>query len=258
MGILNVTPDSFYDGGNYFSVDKAIEYGEKLEAQGADIIDIGGESTRPGSEAVSEEEELKRVIPVLKELSKKINIPISIDTQKSKVAKEALESGASIVNDISALRYDPKMADVVKYYDVPVVLMHMKGSPKNMQESPKYKNVVSEVKEFFVERIEYAKTKGVKEENIILDPGVCFGKTLSHNLEIIKGLKIFKSLGRPLMVGLSRKSFIGKILGDSDIDRIWGTAAGIAISVVNGADIVRVHDVCEMKQVVKVAEAIKI
>lgn len=257
MGVLNVTPDSFYDGGKYFSIDEAVSYGEKLVSQGADIIDIGGESTKPGSESVSEEEELRRVIPVLERLSKKVKVPVSIDTQKSKVAKEALELGASIVNDVSAFRYDSKMADVVKHYDVPVVLMHMKGAPKNMQESPEYRDVVSEIKDFFIERIEYAKSKGIREENIILDPGIGFGKTLAHNLEIIRELKSFRDLGKPILVGLSRKSFIGKVLDSVDEDRVWGTAAGVAISVMNGADIVRVHDVYEMKQVARVAEAIK-
>jgi dihydropteroate synthase len=257
MGILNVTPDSFYDGGKYFSIENAIGHGEKIVKQGADIIDIGGESTRPGSEPVSESEEIKRVIPVIEKLSKKVSVPISIDTQKSKVARAALDAGASIVNDISAFRNDPLMCEVVKEYDVSVILMHMKGTPKDMQEKPEYEDVISEIKEFFKERIEFARKKGIKEENIVLDPGIGFGKSLEHNIRIIKELAQFKDFGMPILIGPSRKSFIGKILGCMDEDRIWGTAASVAISVLNGADIVRVHDVSEMKQVVKIAETMK-
>lgn len=241
MGILNVTPDSFYDGGRYFSVDEAIRYAEKMIGEGADIIDIGGESTRPGSLPVSLEEELKRVIPVIERL--KTDIPISIDTQKAEAARQALESGASIVNDVSAMRNDPRMIDVVKKYNVPVVIMHMKGTPSDMQVNPYYYDVVSEIKEFFKERM-------LLYKNIILDPGIGFGKRVEDNLEILRRLGEFKELGLPVLVGPSRKSFIG------NIDRLWGTAGAVAVSVMNGADIVRVHDIAEMRQVVEIVERV--
>lgn len=242
MGILNVTPDSFYDGGRYLSVEDAVRHAEELVQEGADIIDIGGESTRPGSEPVSLEDELRRVIPVIKKLVSRIKIPISIDTQKAQVARQALEIGAHIINDISALRADPEMVNVAKKYDVPVVLVHMKGTPKDMQENPCYDDVISEIKEFFRERIQRS---GIRKENIILDPGIGFGKRLEDNLEIIKRLGEFKELGFPILIGPSRKSFIG---GKSS-ERIWGTAGAVAVGVLNGADIIRVHDVSEMKQV---------
>lgn len=257
MAILNVTQDSFYDGGKYLLLDDAVRYAEQLVKEGADIIDIGGESTRPGSEPVSLDEEIKRVIPVIEKLAESVDIPISIDTQKAEVARQALEFGASMVNDVSAMRTDPEMVSVVKGYDVPIVLMHMKGNPKDMQENPYYSDVISELKGFFKERINWAKANGVKEENIILDPGIGFGKLLEHNLEILRRLCEFKELGRPVLVGPSRKSFIGKILDKTPDERIWGTAGALAVAVMKGADIVRVHDVREMRDVANIVNRIR-
>lgn len=256
MGILNVTPDSFYDGGKYFSFVNAVRHAEELVNEGADIIDVGGESTRPGAESVSPDEELKRVIPVIRKLADRIDVPISIDTQKSKVAKEALESGARMVNDISALRTDPEMAGIVKEYNVPVVLMHMKGTQRDMQVNPEYTDVIGEIKAFFRERIEWAKANGIREENIIIDPGIGFGKTLEHNLEILRRLKEFKEFGMPVLIGPSRKSFIGRILDKTEEERIWGTAGAVSAGILNGADMVRVHDVSEIRDVVNVTDRI--
>ncbi|MBM3253014.1 MAG: dihydropteroate synthase [Candidatus Omnitrophica bacterium] len=256
MGILNVTPDSFSDGGLYFREKDAINRALQLEEEGADIIDIGGESTRPYSKPVKINEELKRVIPVIRKLVKKIKIPISIDTYKSEVARCALEEGASLVNDISALRQDKRLVEVVKKYNVPVVLMHMKGSPQNMQDNPRYKDVVSEVINFLRKRIEYLKTNGIKEDNIIIDPGVGFGKTKAHNLEILNRLDEFKALERPILIGTSRKSFIRKVLNLEVDERVFGTAATVAVSIMKGAHIVRVHDVKAMRQVSILTDAI--
>jgi dihydropteroate synthase len=256
MGILNLTPDSFSGDGIYENVEFATEVAEEMWENGADIIDIGGESTRPGAEPVTLEEELKRVIPVIKNLRKKIKIPISIDTYKAKVAEEAILQGANIVNDISGLGFDPGMKEVVSKYKIPVVIMHIKGTPKNMQLNPEYKDVVKEIIEYFKNRIELAKSCGIEEEKIIIDPGIGFGKTLEHNLEILRRLSEFKILNKPILVGTSRKSFIGKILNLPENERLEGTAATVAISIANGADIVRVHDVKEMKRVAKITDAI--
>lgn len=258
MGILNVTPDSFYDGGKYTRVDAAVRRGIELLEEGADIIDIGGESTRPGAEPVSEEEELRRVIPVIEELSKRVKIPISIDTYKSKVAEEAINAGASIINDISGLRFDRRMPEVAAKYGVPVVLMHIKGTPKVMQQSPHYRYLIPEIIEYLRESIVIAKEAGIDEELLIIDPGIGFGKLPEHNLEIIKNLKEFTKLGKPILIGVSRKSFIGKVLNDAPPEeRLEGTMAAVAISVLNGANIVRVHDVAAISKVVKIADAIK-
>ncbi|MBE0425147.1 MAG: dihydropteroate synthase [Nitrospirae bacterium] len=258
MGILNVTPDSFADGGLYFDKSSAIERAYQLVEDGADIIDIGGESTRPGSESVSIEEELNRTIPVIVSLAKKINVPISIDTYKSEVAKTALDAGASMVNDVSGLRFDPLMASIVSRYEVPVVIMHIKGKPKDMQQNPVYEALIPEILDYLRSCIKSAMESGIPEDKIIIDPGIGFGKTFEHNLEIINNLREFTSLGKPLLIGPSRKAFIGKILGDVPAgERLEGTAAAVAISVMNGANIVRVHDVREMVKVVKVADAIK-
>jgi dihydropteroate synthase len=258
MGVLNVTPDSFSDGGLFFSEKKAIEHALRLIEDGADIIDIGGESTRPGSEPVSVEEEIRRTIPVIKAISREIKVPISIDTYKSEVAKHALDAGASIVNDISGLRFDPEMPKVVSEYKVPVIIMHIKGRPKDMQQNPVYEALIPEIMDYLRISIRLANKFGIPDDKIIIDPGIGFGKTFEHNLEIIKNLKEFTLLGKPIAVGVSRKAFIGKILGDvPPSERLEGTAAAVAISIFNGANIVRVHDVKEMARVAKVADAIK-
>lgn len=258
MGILNVTPDSFTDGGKFFDRDSAIEHGLKIAEDGADIIDIGGESTRPGSESVAVEEEIRRTIPVIEALSGRVSAAISIDTYKSAVARRALDAGASIVNDISGLRFDPDMPKVVAEYNVPVVIMHIKGTPKNMQVNPVYEALIPEIMDYLRTGIRLALNYGVKEDRIIIDPGIGFGKTFEHNLEILKNLHEFTLLGKPILVGPSRKAFLGKILDDAPAsDRMEGTAAAVAISIVNGASIVRVHDVKEMARVARVADAIK-
>ncbi len=258
MGVLNVTPDSFSDGGLFFSEKKAIEHVLRLVDEGADIIDIGGESTRPGSEPVSVEEEIRRTIPVIKAISREIKVPISIDTYKSEVAKHALDAGASIVNDISGLRFDPDMPKVVSEYKVPVIIMHIKGRPKDMQQNPQYEALIPEIMDYLRISIRLAAKFGIPDDKIIIDPGIGFGKTFEHNLEIIKNLKEFTLLGKPVAVGVSRKAFIGKILGDvPPSERLEGTASAVAISIFNGANIIRVHDVKEMAKVAKVADAIK-
>ncbi|MFH1479601.1 MAG: dihydropteroate synthase [Candidatus Omnitrophota bacterium] len=256
MGVLNITPDSFSGDGIYKKIGHALEKGELLVKEGADIIDVGGESTRPGSKAVSLEEEIERVIPVIEGLKKKVDVPISIDTKKSEVARLALEKGASIVNDITGLEGDSDMARIVASFGAKVVIMHIKGEPSTMQLDPMYDNLIEEIIAKLQELSDRAQASGIKKENIIIDPGIGFGKTLEHNLEILNGLSRFKVLGYPVMVGVSRKSFIGHILEKSPEDRIFGTASSIAIAINNGADIIRVHDVREMAEVAKVADAI--
>ena len=255
MGILNVTPDSFSDGGRYLDTERAIAHGQKLEEEGADFIDIGGESTRPGSESVTIEEEIRRVIPVIDALAKKIHIPISIDTCKSEVADAALQAGAALVNDISAMTFDVKMASVAVKNQASVVLMHMQGTPKTMQLNPSYRNVTEDVKQYLLERVEAAVNAGINQ--IIIDPGVGFGKKFEHNLQLLKELYLLTSLGRPLLVGVSRKSFLGAILNVPPDDRIEGTAAAVTASIMNGANIIRVHDVKEMKRVALVSDTLK-
>jgi dihydropteroate synthase len=255
MGILNRTPDSFSDGGRFLDEDDALRRIEEMVEEGADIIDIGGESTRPGAIAVDIDEELRRVIPVIKKATSLVDAPISIDTQKSEVAEAALKAGASIVNDISALRGDERMRYVVSKYDVPVVLMHMKGSPRTMQDNPEYRDVISDIISFLYESVGIAKEAGISEDKLIVDPGIGFGKTTEHNLSILKNLDRFKELGRPLLIGVSRKSFIGGVLNLDTDDRLMGTAASVAISVIKGADIVRVHDVGKMREVVRLLDA---
>jgi dihydropteroate synthase len=258
MGILNVTPDSFADGGIYFDKSSAIERAYQIVEEGADIIDIGGESTRPGSEPISIKEELKRTIPVIEAISEKIKVPISIDTYKSEVAKAALDAGASMVNDISGLRFDLKMPGIASDYKVPVVIMHIKGKPQDMQQNPVYEALIPEIIDYIRMGIIMATRAGVSEDKIIIDPGIGFGKTFDHNLEIINNLHEFTFLEKPILVGPSRKAFIGKILGDTPAtERLEGTAAAVAISIVQGANIVRVHDVKEMLKVAKVSDAIK-
>ena len=254
MGILNVTPDSFSDGKLFFSQNKAIEHARQMVNGGADIIDIGGESSRPGSERVSEEEELRRVAPIIKKLSKDINVPISIDTYKPKVAEECIKLGANIINDINGLR-NPGMINIAAKYKVPVIIMHMKGNPKTMQKNPIYEDVAKEIKEFLRQQIKKAKKAGVKD--IIIDPGIGFGKTTEHNLKILKNLSEFKELKCPILMGPSRKSFIGNITGLPADQRLEGTIAAISIAIMNGANIVRVHDVKECKRAAMVADAIR-
>ncbi len=257
MGILNVTPDSFSDGGLYFSEKKAIEHALRLVKEGADIIDVGGESTRPGSEPVSLEEEIRRTIPVISALSKEIRVPISIDTYKAEVARRALDAGATMVNDISGLRFDPDMPAVVAEYGVPVVIMHIKGRPKDMQQNPVYEALIPEIMDYLRISIRLAIKFGIKEDMIIIDPGIGFGKTFEHNLEIINNLKEFTLLEKPVAVGVSRKAFIGRILGDlPPQERLEGTAAAVAIAIYNGANIVRVHDVKEIVRVARVVDSI--
>lgn len=256
MGILNITPDSFYDGGEYYSASQAEKRARKIEEEGADIIDIGGVSTRPGSNAPSVEEEIERVIPIIKNIVKKINIPISIDTYRSEVAKRALDLGVSIVNDVTALRSDEKMVEVVAKYKVPLILMHMKGKPLTMQENPYYENVINEIHLFLKERIDFATSRGVKGENILIDPGIGFGKRLADNLTIIRELKKFRSLDKPIVLGVSRKSFIGETLDLPVGKRLLGTAASVTAAVMNGVNILRVHDIAEMAQVIKMTDAI--
>jgi len=265
MGILNVTPDSFSDGGNFFSTTAAFAHGKKLVEDGADIIDVGGESSRPFSEAVSVEEECRRVLPVIKKLAKHISIPISIDTTKSEVARQAILAGASIINDISALRTDNKMAAVAAEYRVPVILMHMKGTPETMQLKPFYNDIISEIKEFFENAIIMAEKNGISRSKIIIDPGIGFGKTVEHNLLLINHLHEFTSLDTPILIGPSRKSFITNILfnnpaGDikNDMPALeTGTQAAVAAAVLHGANIVRVHDVAGTYKTIKIVDAIK-
>jgi dihydropteroate synthase len=256
MGILNITPDSFSDGGKFFDLEKAVLRGKEMEKEGADIIDIGGESTRPGSDPISLEEELKRVIPVIESLSKEVSIPISIDTYKSEVAFEALRAGAEMVNDISALRFDPKMKEVVAKFDVPIVLMHIKGTPKNMQQKPIYADLFGEIISYLDESIKMAVQSGVSEDKIIIDPGIGFGKKLEHNLKILKELDKFKVLEKPILVGVSRKSFIGQLTNAEVNDRLEGSLSALTVAILEGANIVRVHDVIESVRAAKVVDAI--
>ena len=256
MGILNLTPDSFSGDGIYGDADRAVEEAERIVEEGADIIDVGGESTRPGSLPVTEEEETKRVLSVVEKLAKKIKIPISIDTRKAEVARRAMDRGASIINDITGLDSDAEMRDVARQYNAMVVIMHMKGMPLTMQQDPTYDCVISEITERLRHLIEMAEQSGIKKENIIVDPGIGFGKTLDHNLQILNNLANLKILARPILIGPSRKSFIGHILGVEPKERIFGTLAAVVIAIRNGADIVRVHDVKEAKQAAEVTDAI--
>jgi dihydropteroate synthase len=257
MGVLNATPDSFSDGGLYADVEEALAHAREMAAAGADIIDIGGESTRPGSRPVPEEEELRRVIPLIERLSAELSVPLSVDTYKSTVARKALEAGASVVNDISGLRFSPDMAKVAADYGAAVVIMHIKGTPRDMQQDPAYTDVVAEVMEYLSEGIEIAVRAGVERENILIDPGIGFGKTLEHNLTLLNRLDEFRALGRPVLLGTSRKKFIGTVLGIPAPDqRVDGTAATIALGIERGARVVRVHDVARMAQVARMTDAI--
>ncbi len=255
MGVLNVTPDSFSDGGLYLDPEAAIEHGLELVAAGAEILDVGGESTRPGAVEVSAEEELARIGPVVDELAGS-GATVSIDTSKLAVAEAALDAGAEIVNDVTALRADSGIGGLCAERGAGLVLMHMRGTPRTMQESPVYDDVVEDVKAFLAEQMEVAVSAGVDEERIWLDPGVGFGKTLEHNLELLRRLDELRSLGRPLLVGTSRKSFIGKIDGSESSERLGGTIASSVLAAVEGADILRVHNVAEVGQAMRVAAAI--
>lgn len=258
MGIVNVTPDSFSDGGKFFLPEVAISHASKLITQGADIIDIGGESTRPGAEQVSESEELKRVIPVIEKIrTDNPTILISIDTTKASVAKHAIEAGADIINDVSGFSFDNNMIGIVESFNIPVVIMHMKDNPQNMQLNPKYKDIVNEILDFFKMKIKIAIQSGINRSMIILDPGIGFGKTVEHNFELLSRLNEFNVLELPIMIGPSRKSFIGITLDLPPEDRVEGTAAAVSAGVMNGASIVRVHDVKSMKRVVRIIEKVK-
>ena len=257
MGILNVTPDSFSDGGRYMERERAIEHAREMVAQGADIIDVGGESTRPGAHPVSLKEEVDRVVPVVEALSRKLEVPISVDTYKAPVAKMALERGAIMVNDISGLRFSPHMIDVVAQYRPWVVVMHMKGTPRDMQEAPWYEDVIGEVEGFFEERLRYLESHGISREKVILDPGIGFGKRLEDNLSLLRNIDRFLHLGCPIMVGPSRKSFIGTVLDLPVEERLEGTLAAVSIAVFQGAQIVRVHDVQPPRRVVDLAWAMR-
>jgi dihydropteroate synthase len=256
MGILNVTPDSFSDGGRYFDCSSAVERAREMVAEGADIIDVGGLSTRPGSEPVTVDEEIRRTVPVIEAISDKIQVPLSIDTYRAEVARRALAAGAAMINDISGLRFDPEMPLVAAEADVPVIVMHIKGTPRDMQKDPVYEALMLEVMDYLRESIIVAEGAGV--DKIIIDPGIGFGKTFDHNLQIIGNLHEFTLMGMPVLIGPSRKAFIGAILdGAPAYERMEGTAAAVTASILAGANIVRVHDVREMSRVVRVADAIK-
>lgn len=256
MGILNVTPDSFYDGGYYFDKDKAYARVESMVSEGADIIDVGGMSTRPGSLPVNAEEEIERVIPVIEHIKKNYDILISADTYRSEVAGKAIDAGANMINDISGLSMDKNMKEVIAASGVSAVIMHIKGTPENMQENPEYKNVIDEIYDYLEDRTGMAVASGIEPEKIIIDPGIGFGKTLEHNLEIINKISEFKALGYPVMIGASRKSFIGGIIGLPAGERLEGSLAAAVYSVINGINVLRVHDVKETLRAVSVAKSI--
>jgi dihydropteroate synthase len=256
MGILNLTPDSFLDGGSFKSIDEALKHAEKLVIEGADIIDIGGESTRPGAPPVSEDEELKRIMPVLERVIKELSVPLSVDTWKSKVAYEALTSGAEIINDISGLTFDHRLASVIANANAGVVLMHTRGTPSEMQNSTDYSDIIDEISSFLTKSIKLAEKSGITSEQIVLDPGIGFGKSTLGNVEIIKRLHELKKFNRPLLIGSSRKSFIGHTLKRNPDERLFGTAATLAVSMVNGASIFRVHDVKAMRDIVDMTAAL--
>ena len=257
MGVLNVTPDSFSDGGIFFDKEKAIARGLKMVEEGADFIDIGGESTRPGSKPLGLDEELRRVIPVIEFLAKEMDVPISIDTYKSAVAKKAIDAGAQIINDISGLHLDPSLSQVAAKEDVPLVLMHIRGNPETMQKNIHYESLFSEIIQYLKDSIQRAESAGIDPKQIIIDPGIGFGKTMEDNLLILKNLQEFKILGKPLLLGTSRKSFIGKILNADVTERLEGTLSTIVVGVLNGAHIIRCHDVLQAKRAIAIADAVR-
>ncbi|WP_251860170.1 dihydropteroate synthase [Clostridium sp. Marseille-Q2269] len=258
MGIINCTPDSFYEGSRKNSIEDALKTAEKMLKEGVEILDIGGESTRPGSDPVDEEEEIKRVVPVIREIKNKFkDAIISIDTYRANTAKAAIEAGADIVNDISAMKYDENMVKVVKEYDVPVILMHIKGKPKDMQIDPVYEDLMKEIHFYFNERIDYCKAHGIREDKIILDPGIGFGKTVEHNLKLMNRIEELKSFNLPVLLAASRKSIIGKVLGDVPEERLEGTIALSCLAVDAGLQMVRVHDVKENIRAIRMLEAVR-
>lgn len=258
MGVLNVTPDSFSDGGRFFSIEAALERAGKLLLEGADLLDVGGESTRPGAASVPADEEIRRIVPVIERLAAQGGTPISVDTQKPEVAHAALLAGASIVNDIAANRADDAMARVVAEFGAGYVAMHMQGTPQTMQQSPAYSDVVGEVDNFFAERLAMLERLGVRREQVVLDPGIGFGKTLEHNLRLLAALPRFARQGRPVLLGVSRKSFLGKLTGtENPAERLPGALTCAALAVRDGVQLLRVHDVRETVQAVRVAEAIE-
>jgi len=265
MGVVNVTPDSFSDGGKFFNTDAAVARGEKLAADGADILDIGGESTRPFSDPVPVEEEIRRVVPVIEKLALRVSIPISIDTTKADVARRALDAGAAIINDVAALRSDPGLAALAVEFDTPLILMHMLGEPKSMQVAPRYDNLIADIRSFLEDAVARAGKLGVPRSKIIVDPGIGFGKTVSHNLLLLKHVHAFTALDLPVLIGASRKAFIRKILKQAHEEDIrpdlpiveTGTQAAVAAAVLNGAHIVRVHDVANTIATVKVLDALR-
>jgi len=256
MGILNVTPDSFSDGGRYAGTKTALARALQMAEEGADIIDIGGESTRPGALPVTGEVELERVLPVVEHLKKKAGVLISIDTRKSVVAEAALRAGAHIINDVSALEFDPRMAETARRYKAGIILMHKKGEPQNMQKSPRYDNVVGEVTNYLKERLDFLAGEGIVRETMAIDPGVGFGKTADHNLKLISNIEDLKAIGRPLVIGLSRKNFLGRITGGGVTERLAASLAALAYCLMKGADVMRMHDVKESRDVLKVLNAI--
>jgi|SRR5688572_13689863 dihydropteroate synthase len=256
MGIVNVTPDSFFDGGRFSDPDRAVSHALRLVEEGADLLDVGAESTRPGSLPVTEEEERRRLIPVVAALAKVVSVPISVDTSKAGVARAAVEAGAVMVNDVTALRGDPGMVDAVAEMGVGLVLMHMQGIPETMQRAPAYEDVAEEVSGFLAERARFAMARGVSKSRIVLDPGIGFGKVLVHNLDLLAQLRTFTGLGFPVLVGPSRKGFIGQLTKQPVEGRAWGTAGIVALAVEHGANIVRVHDVAAMRDVAIVAAAV--
>lgn len=256
MGVLNVTPDSFSDGGTYVTVAQAVDHAQQMQAQGADIIDIGAESSRPGAEPINEREELRRLIPVVEAVRKVVSLPISVDTTKAAVARSAIQAGAVIVNDISALQGDPAMAHLVAETGVAVVLMHMRGTPQTMQQSPRYGNVVEEVTVFLQQRAQVAIACGIRPSQIVLDPGFGFGKLQEHNLHMLAEFETFTTLGYPVLAGVSRKQFIGNLIRQPVHEREFGNAGAVAVAVLKGAHIIRVHDVRAMKDTATVVSAI--
>ena len=257
MGILNVTPDSFSDGGEFNQINSALAQAQKMIQNGADLIDIGGQSTRPGAEQISEESELNRVIPVIEAIRQQESIPISIDTTSAEVARSAIEAGADIINDISGGTYDTNMFSIAVKLEVPIILMHLKGTPQTMQSLANYCNLVSEITTFLSQQKQKAIANKIKSSNIIIDPGIGFAKNAFQSIQLIRELEQFKTLNSPILIGVSRKSFLGKITGRNNAkDRVWGTAAACCGAIANGADIIRVHDVAQMRDVAQVADAI--